>query len=79
MSIASCPRPIYKDKLMLIHCTVLCLVTQSCLTLFNPVDCSPPGSSVHGDSAGKNTGVCCHAFCQGILSTQGLNPGFPFI
>ena len=25
-----------------------CLVTQSCLTLCNPMDCSPPGSSVHG-------------------------------
>ena len=24
------------------------LVAQSCLTLCNPVDCSPPGSSVHG-------------------------------
>ena len=23
-------------------------VTQSCLTLRNPMDCSPPGSSVHG-------------------------------
>ena len=23
------------------------LVTQSCLTLCNPMDCSPPGSSVH--------------------------------
>ena len=27
---------------------VLCLVTQACLTLCNPMDCSPPGSSVHG-------------------------------
>ena len=27
---------------------VLCLVTQSCLTLCSPVDCSPPGFSVHG-------------------------------
>ena len=27
---------------------ILILVTQSCLTLFNPVDCSPPDSSVHG-------------------------------
>ena len=27
---------------------VLCLVAQSCPTLFNPMDCSPPGSSVHG-------------------------------
>ena len=30
------------------------LVTQPCPTLCNPVDCSPPGSSVHGDSPGKN-------------------------
>ena len=27
---------------------VVCLVTQSCLTLCDPMDCSPPGSSVHG-------------------------------
>ena len=27
---------------------MLCLVAQSCLTLCNPTDCSPPGSSVHG-------------------------------
>ena len=27
--------------------TVLCLVNQSCLTLCDPMDCSPPGSSVH--------------------------------
>ena len=25
-----------------------CLVTQSCLTLCDPKDCGPPGSSVHG-------------------------------
>ena len=27
---------------------VLCLVAQLCLTLCHPLDCSPPGSSVHG-------------------------------
>ena len=27
---------------------VLCLVTQSCPTLCDPMDCSPPGSSVYG-------------------------------
>ena len=54
-----------------------CLVTQSCLTLFDPMDCSPPGSSVHGDSPGKNTGVGGHALLQGIFPTQGLNPGLP--
>ena len=51
-----------------------CLVAQSCLTLWNPLDCSPPGSSVHGDSPGKNTGVGCHALLQGIFPTQGSNP-----
>ena len=46
---------------------------QSCLTLCNPMDCSPPGSSVHWDSPGKNTEVCCHSFLQAIFQTQGLN------
>ena len=45
-------------------------VTKSCPTLCNPMDCSPPGSSVHGDSPGKNTGVGCHALLQGIFLTQ---------
>ena len=54
---------------------VLCVVTQSCQTLCNPMDCSPPSSSVHGDSPGKNTGVGCHALLQGIFPTTGLNPG----
>ena len=56
---------------------VLCLVTQSCLILCDPMDCSLPRSSVHGDSPGKNTGVGCHALLQGIFSTQGSNPGLP--
>ena len=29
---------------------------QSYPTLCDPMDCSPPGSFVHGDSPGKNTG-----------------------
>ena len=49
---------------------VLCLVTQSFLTLCDPVDCGPPSSSVHGDSPGKNTEVGCHAVLQGIFPTQ---------
>ena len=32
---------------------------------------------VCGDSPGKNTGVGCRALLQGILPTQGSNPGFP--
>ena len=30
------------------HSNVLCLVSQSCPTLCDPMDCSPPGSCVHG-------------------------------
>ena len=53
--------------------SIVCL--HDCLALFcHPVDCSLPGSSVHGDSQGKNTGVGCHALLQGIFPTQGLNP-----
>ena len=47
---------------------------QSCWTLCDPMDCSPPGSSVHRDSPGKNTGVGCPALLQGIFPTQGSNP-----
>ena len=53
----------------------LCLVNQSCPTLSDPMDCTLPGSSVHRDSSGKNTGVGCHALLQGIFPTQGSNPG----
>ena len=42
-----------------------------------PTDCSPPGSSVHGDSPGKNTGVGFHSLLQGIFATQGSNLGLP--
>ena len=56
-------------------CVCVCLVTQSCPTLCNPMDCSPPGSPVHEDSPGKNTGVGCHALLQGIFPIQGLNLG----
>ena len=30
--------------LLSLSCAVLCLVTQSCSTLCDPMDCSPPGS-----------------------------------
>ena len=60
-------------------------VAQSCPTLSDPMDCSPPEFSVHGIfQAGvlewgaiafsKNTGVGCHSLLQEIFPTQGLNP-----
>ena len=42
----------------------------------DPMDCSPPGSSVHGLSQARILeGVGCHFLLQGIFLTQGLNPG----
>ena len=48
-------------------------VTQSCLTLCNPMNYSPSGSSVHGIFPGNNTGVACHSLLQGIFLIQGSN------
>ena len=42
----------------------MCLVAELCLTLCNPLYCSPTGSSVHENFPGKNTGVGCHAVLQ---------------
>ena len=50
---------------------------QGCQTLCDPMNCSPPGSFVLGDSPGKNTGAGCHALLQGIFPTQSSNPGLP--
>ena len=54
-------------------CAVLSLVLSH-VWLCDPMDCSLPGSSVHGDSPDKNTGVGCRALLQGIFPTQGSNP-----
>ena len=56
---------------------LLRLVAQLYLTLCNHMDCRPPGSSVHGDSPAKNTGVDCYALLQGNFHTQESNPGLP--
>ena len=48
----------------------LCL----CQTLCDPMDFSPPGSSVHAVSSGKDTGVGCHLLLLGIFLTQGSHP-----
>ena len=48
---------------------------HSCLTLCDPMGCSLSGSSVHGDSPGKNTGVGCHALLQGFFPAQESNRG----
>ena len=57
-----------------------------CLTLWNPMDHSLPGSSVHGilqnpgeSSILQNPGVACRALFQGILPTQESNPSLSYL
>ena len=51
------------------------LVTQSCLTLCDHMDCSPTRLLCAWDSPGKNSEVACHSLLQGAFWTQGLNSG----
>ena len=50
-------------------------VTQSCPTLCDPVDCSPPGSSVHGISQARILEWV--AISTGDLPDQGIEPRSP--
>ena len=57
--------------LIIIACVCAQSLAQSCPTLCNPVDYSPPGSSAHGIFPGENTGVGFHFLLQEIFSIQG--------
>ena len=53
-------------------------VAQLCPTLWDPMDCSLPGSFLNPwNFPGQNTGVGYHFLLQGIFPTQGSNPGLP--
>ena len=52
-------------------------VAQSCPTLCDPVDCSSPGSSVHGILQARILEWVAISFSRGISPTQGSNPGLP--
>ena len=53
----------------------VCSIAKWCLTVCNPMDCSLPGSSVHGISQAF-LGVSCQFLLQEIFPTQGSNPHF---
>ena len=55
----------------------LCLVAQQFPILCNSIDCILPGSSVHRDSPGRNTGVGHHALLQGNLPNPGTESRSP--
>ena len=59
------------------HCLLQCMkvkseseVTQSCLTLSDPMDCSLPGSSVHGIFQARVLEWGAIAFSRDIVSIQ---------
>ena len=63
---------------------VLCLVAQSCPALCDPMECSPPGSSVHGDSPARIMEWVAMPFCRGSSKDRrswkdlpGIEPRFP--
>ena len=72
-----CPTSPKHTHTFTVSCALLCLVTQSCSTLCDPMGYSLPGSSVHGDSPGKNSGMGCHGLLQGIFPLQGSHPDLP--
>jgi len=49
-------------------------VTQLCLALCNPMDCSPPGSSIHGTLQARILQWVAIPFSKGIFPIQGSNP-----
>ena len=56
-------------------CAVLCFVAQSCPTLCDPTDCSPPGSSVHGILQARTLEWVATPSSRGICPIQELNRG----
>ena len=66
-----CPR---RNHLLTQVCVCVCSVTQLCLTLCDPMDCSLPGSSVHGIFQARILEWVAISSFQRIFPTQGWNP-----
>ena len=79
-SVSTCRRCILRSRSGLAGiwddiCNLPCIPNHLCAylltvsSLCNPMDCSPPDSSVHENSPGKNTGVGCNSLLQAIFTT----------
>ena len=55
----------------------VCLLARLYLTLCDPMDCSPLGSSIHGISQARLLGVGGHLLLQGDLPDPGIKPMSP--
>ena len=56
------------------HCCCLVLLCSVCLTVRNPMDCSPPGSWAHRIFQARVLEWVAIPFSWGIFPTQGSNP-----
>ena len=65
----------FHKKLLPPNLVYVCF-TQSCLTLHDPMDCSPPGSFVHGIFQARILEWAAIFLLQGNCPTQGSNPHF---
>ena len=54
-----------ENRLILSGFKLKCLIAHLCLSLCDPMDCSPPRLFSLWDSSGKDTGVRCHFLFQG--------------
>ena len=54
-------------------CVCMCSVAKLCLTLWNPMDCSLPGSSVHGILRARILKWVAISSSRGVFPTQESN------
>ena len=69
------PLPSPLNNINRVESEVKVLATWSCPTLYNPMDCSPPGSSVHGILQARILDWVAISFFRGIFPIQGSNLG----
>ena len=72
--LCSCPEPALRGAPCLVYCsTIFCMRAQSCLALCDPLDCRPPGSSLHEIFQARILEWVAILLFQGIFPTQGSN------
>ena len=58
----------------MIYCMYVCVCPQTCLTLCDRIDCTPPGSSVHGIFQSRILEWIAISSCRGSSWPLGSNP-----
>ena len=67
-------KTVYCHPAYLTYMQIVCvLVAQSCPNLCNPMDCIPPGSSVHGISQARMMEWVAISLCNAVLYMQSVS------